>query len=195
MMNKESTVRIFRSIPVIHTERLILRKILVSDYKDMYEYSCSDEVTQFLAWNKHPCIEHTQQYTEYLQSRYKIGDYYDWAIEHKQSGKMIGTCGFTRFDYANNCAEIGYVLNRDFWGHNYCFEAVSKVIEFGFEVLKLNRIEARFIKDNYQSMRVMEKCGMKMEGILRGAAYIKNKYCDIGVCAILKEDFENNTKM
>ncbi len=193
-MNKENTVHIFKSIPALNTERLILRKILPSDYKDMYEYSSSEDVTRYLAWNKHPCIEYTKQYADYLQSRYKIGDFYDWAIELKETGKMIGTCGFTRFDYANNSAEIGYVLNSRFWGNGYCVEAINRIIEFGFDVLSLNRIEARYIKGNSQSARVMEKCKMKSEGILRGAAYIKSKYCDIGVCSILKEDFENTVE-
>ncbi len=185
-MKKEATIHLFRSIPVLHTERLYLRKILPSDYKDMYEYSCQDEVTKFLAWNSHPCLEHTKQYTEYLQSRYKIGDYYDWAIEDKKSGKMIGTCGFTRFDFQNNSAEIGYVLNPDFWGIGICAEAVGRVIEFGFEILHLKRIEARFMKENSRSRRVMEKCNMQFEGILKSAAYVKNQYRDIGICAIVR---------
>ena len=74
---------------------------------------------------------------------------------------MIGTCGFTKFDYSNNAAEIGYVLNSDYWGKGYCSEAVSKIIEFGFESLKLHRIEARYMKENIRSRNVMEKCGMQ----------------------------------
>ena len=186
-MNKESTVRIFKTIPVMETERLRLRKILPSDYKDMYEYSCSDRVTRYLAWNKHPCLEYTKQYIEYLQGRYKIGDFFDWAIELKDIGKMIGTCGFTRFDFTNNSAEIGYVLNECYWGNQYCKEAVSKIIEFGFSELHLKRIEAHYIKENIQSSRVMEKCGMAFEGVLRSYAYIKDKYRDVGVYSIINE--------
>jgi ribosomal-protein-alanine N-acetyltransferase len=167
----------------------VLRKILPSDYKDMYEYSSLDEVTKYLLWSSHPSEEYTRQYIEYLQQRYKIGDFYDWAISLKDSGKMIGTCGFTRFDFANNCAEIGYVLNPKYWGQGYCTEAVSKIIEFGFNNLHLNRIEARYMKDNVGSRRVMEKCKMTFEGTMKSAVYAKNKYWDIGVCAILKDRY------
>ena len=185
-MNKESTIHVFRTIPVLHTERLCLRKILPFDYKDMYEYSCRDDVTKYLMWKKHPCEEHTRQYIEYLQSRYRIGDYYDWAIEDKNTKKMIGTCGFTRFDFSNNSAEVGYVLNPSFWGQGICAEALSKIIEFGFETLGLKRIEARFMEENFQSRRVMEKCNMKFEGILKSAVYVKKEYKNIGICAIVR---------
>ena len=188
-MKKELILRNFKNIPVLQTDRLCLRKILVSDYQDMYEYSKRDDVTKYLLWNKHPSLEYTKQYTEYLQSRYRIGDYYDWAIELKEEKKMIGTCGFTRFDYSNNSAEIGYVLNPEYWHLGYCSEAVRKIIEFGFTTLKLNRIEAKFMKENTQSLNVMQGCGMKLEGYLRKAIYSKSEYRDIGICAILQEDF------
>ena len=188
-MNKETTVRFFKHIPLLNTERLILRKILPSDYKDMYEYSSKAEVTKFLLWSCHPSDDYTKQYIEYLQGRYKIGDFFDWAIAIKDTGKMIGTCGFTKFDYSNNSAEIGYVLNPSFWGNGYCTEAVKKIIEFGFETLKLNRIEARYIKENTMSRKVMERSGMLFEGTMKSAIYNKNKYCDIGICAIVKSRY------
>ena len=184
-MNKEKITRHFKYLPVLETERLILRKILPSDYIDMYEYSSNEEVTKYLLWSVHPSPEYTKQYIEYLQSRYKIGDFYDWAITLKDTKKMIGTCGFSKFDYSNNSAEIGYVLNSAYWNNGYCSESVSKIIAFGFETLKLNRIEARYMKDNLASRHVMEKCNMLYEGTMNSAVYAKNKYWDVGVCAII----------
>ena len=188
-MNKETTVKFFRHIPPLNTERLVLRKILPSDYEDMYEYSSKNEVTRFLMWSCHPSSDYTKQYIEYLQGRYKIGDFFDWAIALKDSGKMIGTCGFTKFDYSNNSAEIGYVLNPSYWGYGYCTEAVKRIIDFGFESLKLNRIEAKYIKENVMSRKVMERSGMLFEGTMKSAIYSKNKYWDIGVCAIVRSRY------
>jgi ribosomal-protein-alanine N-acetyltransferase len=186
VMNKEIITRHFKHLPVLCTERLVLRKILPSDYEDMYEYASKDEVTEYLLWSTHPSKEYTKQFIEYLQSRYRVGDFYDWPITLRDTGKMIGTCGFTKFDYSNNAAEIGYVLNSDYWGKGYCSEAVSKIIEFGFESLKLHRIEARYMKENIRSRNVMEKCGMIYEGTMKSAVYAKNKYRDVGICAIIK---------
>ena len=103
---------------------------------------------------------------------------------------MIGTCGFSRFDYPNNTAELGYVLNPLYHGRGIASEASARIIKYGFENLDLNRIESRYIIGNDASRRVMEKNGMVFEGIKREGMLIKGKYRDIGVCAILKSDFE-----
>jgi ribosomal-protein-alanine N-acetyltransferase len=117
-----------------------------------------------------------------------MGEFYDWAVVERESGRMIGTCGFTRFDLPHNSAEIGYVLNPDFHGRGYGTEAAARVVRFGFERLRLHRIEARFIQGNEASLHVMEKLGMRLEGYRRDGMRIKNAYRTIGVCAILEDD-------
>lgn len=102
---------------------------------------------------------------------------------------MIGTCGFARLDFENNSAEIGYVLNPDFWRKGYATEAVKRVINFGFHDLNLHRIEARYIVGNEVSRRVMEKCGMAFEGIHKSSLYVKDRYVSVGYCAITADDY------
>ena len=189
IMKRENVSRIFSKIPTLTTERFILRRISIDDSDDMYEYAQNKEVTKFLTWSPHENKGHTFEYLAYLQTRYASGEFFDWAIVCKESGKMIGTCGFTRFDYKNDCAEVGYVLNPQYHGQGIMTEVVGRVIRFGFENLALNRIECRFIEGNIASRRVMEKNGMQFEGVLRGGMLIKGEYKDIGVCAILKKDF------
>lgn len=188
-MKRESICKIFSKIPTIETDRLILRKILIDDVEDMHEYSKESSVTQYLTWSPHVDVAYTLEYVNYLQSRYRSGDFFDWGVVLKETGKMIGTCGFTRFDYANNSAEIGYVLNPDYYGQGIATEASGRVIRFGFEMLDLNRIECRYIIGNDASRRVMEKNGMTFEGVRREGMLIKGTYRDIGICSILREDF------
>ena len=102
---------------------------------------------------------------------------------------MIGTCGFTRFDYDNNAAEVGYVINPEYRGRGIAPEALSRVLEFGFTELKLNRIEARYIVGNEVSRRVMEKVGMKFEGVRRQSLLNKGDYVDVGYCSILASEY------
>jgi ribosomal-protein-alanine N-acetyltransferase len=64
---------------------------------------------------------------------------------------MVGTCGFTSFNCSSDSAEVGYVLNPEYWGKGIATEALTKVLEFGFDQLKLHRIEAKFIKENERS--------------------------------------------
>ena len=188
-MKREAICKIFSNIPTVETDRLILRKVTIDDVDDMNEYSKNQLITEYLTWSPHPDKAYTFEYISYLQTRYKTGDFYDWAVVWKETNKMIGTCGFTRFDYQNNSAEIGYVLNPEFHGRGIATEAVIKTIEFGFSNLALNRIEGRFMVENSASRRVMEKSGTQFEGIRREGMLIKGIYRNIGVCSILKKEY------
>lgn len=188
-MNRDELSRTFRNLPRLYTKRTCLRKMLKSDSHDMYEYARREEVTRYLLWSPHPDETYTGKYLAYLQSRYRAGDFYDWAIVMKDTYKMIGTCGFTRFNLESNSAEVGYVLNPAFWGQGIAAEAVREVIGFGFNELRLNRIEARYMEENIRSRRVMEKVGMTYEGVNREAIYVKGKYVSVGVCSILRSEF------
>lgn len=191
-MKLDRVKRVFSRTPNLETPRLLLRKMKISDAKDMYEYACRLDVTQYLLWSPHPDFEHTKSYLSFLQKQYKNGEFYDWAIILKAKNKMIGTCGFTAIDTLNNSAEIGYVVNPDYKNIGIATEAVSAVLRFGFAEMDFNRIEARYIIGNSASRRVMEKCGMNFEGIHASSIYVKEKYADIGVCAILREKYMRN---
>ena len=191
-MKKESIYKIFSNMPVLCTDRLVLRKISMDDTDDMYEYSKDSEVTKYLLWSPHPDKAYTFEYISYLQNRYKTGDFFDWAIIYPESGKMIGTCGFTRFDFQHNSGEIGYVINPKYSGKGIATEASARIIRYGFEELALNRIECKYMIENTASRRVMEKNGMIFEGIRRQGMLIKGTYKDIGICSILREDFFKN---
>ncbi len=188
-MQKDTVLKKFKKIPTLETERLILRKMKVSDYSDMYEYAHSDTVTKYLLWRSHPDAQYTYDYLKYIQTQYRVGNFYDWAITLKSSGKMIGTCGFAKFDFENNSGEIGYVLNPAYWNMGYTTEAVKKVMEFGFFDLNLHRIEARYIVGNEVSRRVMEKCGMVFEGINKSSLYVKDEYVSVGFCGLISDDY------
>ena len=188
-MKKETVYRIFGRIPTLETERLILRKMKTSDAQDMFDYSRRQEVTKYLLWEPHKNISQTIEYLDYLQTRYRVGDFYDWGVVQKKTNRLIGTCGFTVLDFTNNSAEVGYVLNSDFWGLGYAPEALMRVLRFGFMDLNVHRIEARYMVGNEKSRRVMEKCGMTFEGVKRSSLYVKGQYHDIGSCAILAEDY------
>ena len=190
-MRQETLYHIFSHMPNLETERLILRPIRVSDAPDMYDYAKREDVTRYLLWNPHPNMEHTRRYLEYLGGQYRLGKFYDWALCLKESGRMIGTCGFVRFDCPHNSAEIVYVLHPDYRGQELMPEAIRRVLQFGFSVLSLHRVEARYMVENLPSRRVMEKVGMQFEGVKRQAMLVKGFYRDIGTYAILANEFRH----
>ena len=188
-MKREKICKIFSDMPTLSTERLVLRPMRVSDARDMFDYAKRLDVTTYLLWNPHPTMSYTEDYLRYLQGRYALGEFYDWAVVEKQSGRMIGTCGFTRFDFLHNAGEIGYVLNPNYHGRGYATEAAKCVLCFGFEKLGLHRVEAKFMQGNEASLRVMEKLGMTFEGFRREAMLVKNVYRTIGICSILQNEY------
>lgn len=179
---------IFQKTSCLMTERLIIRKMCRKDAADMYDYAKRIDVTRYLLWQPHPNLAFTKRYLSYVESYYRSAKFYDLAVVFRSEDRMIGTCGFTCFDLVNHSAEIGYVLHPDYWNRGIATEAVSAVLRYGFETLGLNRIEARYMKDNLASRRVMEKCGMTFEGIQRSAMLIKGKFEDIGLFAKLCND-------
>ena len=190
-MKKEKIYRVFSHIPELTTPRLTLRRMLVADTDDMYEYACRQDVTKYLTWRPHPDRDYTREYLQYLGSRYAAGMFYDWAVIYEPDCKMVGTCGFTSFNCSSDSAEVGYVLNPEYWGKGIATEALSRVLEFGFENMGLHRIEARFIQENERSRRVMEKVGMTFEGVMREGMLIKGVYQNIGICSILQSEWKS----
>ncbi len=188
-MNKHFLYNIFSRIPILETPRLILRRMKVSDAEDMFDYARRAEVTRYLLWDCHPDVQSTREYLQYVQKQYEEGEFYDWAVILRETGRMIGTAGFTSFDDDNNAAEIGYVINPDYRGIGVAPEAVGEIMKFGFLRLNLHRITARYMEGNDASRRVMEKCGMSFEGTFRSSLMVKGDYRTISVCAILRDEY------
>ena len=86
-------------------------------------------------------------------------------------------------------AEIGYALARKYWGQGLMTEAVRAMLDYGFNLLRLNRIEARCDVENIASWRVMEKAGMKFEGVLRQNIFLHGRPRDARMYGILREEW------
>ncbi len=156
---KRKLINIFKNLPTLETERLILKRITKSCLDDVYEYRSDPSVSRYLLWSYDKSKDYTESYLDYLDELYNKGKFYDFGIFLKDSGKMIGTVGFTTINFCKNAASVGYVLNSKYWGCGFAKEALEKIIEFGFESLFFEKLYAKFIEENTQSKRVLEKCG------------------------------------
>lgn len=193
-MKRNFLSKIFSRIPTLETENLLFRSVKRSDLQDIHNYASNPKTSQFLLWEPHKNLQYTQEFIELVISRYKSGEYSDWALVHKKSGRMIGTCGFTKIDEENSIIEIGYVINPEFWGMGLATEAAKKITDFAFNVVGANRVEAKFMFGNDASLAVMKKIGMKFEGYQRDALFVKGKFRTIGIASILKREYELNKK-
>ena len=182
--------KIFADLPVLETERLLLRRMRPEDAEAMFAYASDPEVTRYVLWDTHNSLEDTRNFLSLVAEGYGRGDFGGWGLVLKEADTFIGTCGLDA-DYSpeHALAELGYVLSRKYWGRGIMPEAVRAVIHFGFEELDLNRMESRCISENTASARVMEKAGMVYEGTFREREFIKDSYRDMKVYAILRREY------
>lgn len=176
----------------LETERLILRRIELTDAFDMYQnWASDDEVTRYLTWPSHGSEAGSYAYIEILQKAYESNQSYDWGIELKATRQLIGTIGSVRYDDNVKSAHIGYALGRPWWGQGIMTEALREVIRFLLVEVGLNRVDSRHDPMNPGSGRVMLKSGMTYEGTLRKTDRNNQGICDAAWYGLIREDYLN----
>ncbi|HVF11058.1 MAG TPA: GNAT family N-acetyltransferase [Abditibacteriaceae bacterium] len=182
----------YGDLPVLETARLRLRPIRRDDAGAMFEYASDPLVTQYLQWRTHESLEDTHDYITALLDRQEHPDLAPWGIEHRQDGRLIGSCDFHNWNLEHARAELGYVLAREYWRQGYMTEAVRAVVACGFDTMSLNRIEALCRLPNVASARVLEKAGMRFEGVLRQYLFAHGVYHDYKIYALLREEYSTD---
>jgi len=160
----------------------------MADAQDIFAYSRDPEVSLHVLWDAHRTIHDSKAYLRYILRQYRQNEPSSWGIELVETGRLIGTIGFMWWNRENRSAEAGYSLSRVYWNQGLMTEALAEVIRFGFEEMHLNRVEAQHETANPASGRVMEKVGMRKEGVLRGRLYNKGRFVDVALYAILRGD-------
>ncbi|MBN2070240.1 MAG: GNAT family N-acetyltransferase [Candidatus Krumholzibacteriota bacterium] len=180
---------IFRDLPEMETERLLLRKLKVSDAEDLFIFTSQPQVSEFLTWQPHRSVEDTRAFLETVIEKYENNQASQWGLYHKKDRLVIGTAGFVKYDPANRKAEIANVLSCYYWRQGLMFEAMEKVLRYGFEVMELNRIEGMIIPGNLASEANAKKMGLKYEGIIRDYAFVKGKFMDFASVSLLRKEY------
>lgn len=177
-------------IPVLETQRLILRPVSLEDADDMFEY-CSDEQTvRYVTFPKHESKEDTvKSIKEFFLTKTDRGQFPSHALVLKENGKMVGTCDFGSLrGLKKDTTEIGYILNREYWGQGLMTEAVRAVCKCAFTDLGLRRIEARHHPANTGSKKVMEHVGFVLEGVQRRVLIFEGPEIDIPFYSLFEEE-------
>jgi len=173
----------------LETGRLILRRFTVGDAENMFHNWASDpEVTRYLTWPCHISSDATAELLEAWVEKYAEGDYFNWAIEFKETGTVIGNISIVKLDEGVNAAEIGYCLSRAYWGRGIMPEALRSVMDYMFDEAEVDRLAAFHDVRNPKSGRVMEKAGMQYEGTHRQAGRNNQGICDLVCYAALRSD-------
>lgn len=171
------------------TPRLVLRRFTAEDAGAAYRNWVTDpEATRFLTWQPHSSVEVTGAVLQSWVEGYARSDYYQWAIVPKELGEPIGSISVVEHNDKVGKAHIGYCIGRPWWHQGIMSEALRAVIDFLFDEVGMQRVEARHDPHNPHSGDVMRKCGMQYEGTQRRADRNNQGLCDASWYAILAED-------
>jgi ribosomal-protein-alanine N-acetyltransferase len=178
----------FYEFPVLAAKRLILRQITFDDVSSLFDIYSSEEVTKYYGIFAITDIQQIYNLISSFNKGFDNSTSIRWGIELRETKEIIGTCGFHNWHKGFSRAEIGYEINKKYWGRGYAAEAINAMAYFGFNYMKLNRIEALTYPENEASAKVLAKNGFKQEGILREYAYFREKYQDLVMHSLLKKD-------
>lgn len=162
-------------IKTIETERLILRKIELSDALKIYNNWTSDSlVTKYLSWPTHTSLKQTEGYIKYKLERYKKGYCYDWVVVLKENNEPIGEIDAVNVSIEHNLVEMGDCYGSKYWNKGYATEALKAFIDYMFNEVEVDKIIACHSSLNPASGRVMQKAGMHFDGCLKNYFIDKN---------------------
>jgi ribosomal-protein-alanine N-acetyltransferase len=169
------------NMPVLDTERLVLRKLDQDDLRDI------------IAWEDVPNGQsagvQAQEFLDYCFREYRERGIGPWGIQLKETKAIVGNCGFPHIIFINHCGEVNYFIAPRHRGHGLAPEALKALLKFGFRDIGLARIQARCELGNLSSERVMQKVGMRFEGLIEDAPPPKDPRPKQKLYAIFEKDF------
>ena len=175
---------------VLETPRLILRPFVREDAEPMYRNWASDpEVTKFLSWPTYKSVVDARYILNVWIPQYSDNTFYQWAIELKATSEPIGSISVVNQDDRVDMVEIGFCVGRNWWGQGIMTEAFRAVIDYLFNEIGVQRIEAGHDPNNPASGAVQRKCGLKYEGTFRRRIRSNQGITDVAWYGILKEEW------
>lgn len=160
------------------TDRLLIRKVKISDAEAFHVFKSDVKVTERYGQEPKVSINGIRKWIERNLQDQIEGRSLLWAVVLKEGGGAIGTACLWNFDPDHKCAEIGYEISPSFMRKGLMSEAIQAIISFGFDELRLHRIEAVPLANNRPSRDLLEKLGFAHEGIMRERVHFRGEYLD-----------------
>jgi ribosomal-protein-alanine N-acetyltransferase len=144
----------------LETERLLLRRLTTGDAQEAYDSWTNDpEVTRFLRWNAHENVDVTMKWITDNENKYSDPAFYEWGIQLKKTGRLIGAIGAVDEDGEPGRTEIGYCIGKAFWNQGYMTEALKCVVSYLSGDVGIKGFVAKHAVDNPASGAVLTHTG------------------------------------
>jgi [ribosomal protein S5]-alanine N-acetyltransferase len=174
--------------PGLLTERLRLRPFSLTDAAEVQRLAGDPSIADTTLNVPHPYLDGAAKaWIETHAPEFAAGRLATFAIALLDGGALVGSIGLV-IDAGSGRAELDYWVGRPYWGRGYATEAARAVVQYGFEELRLGRIYATAMTRNPASIRVLEKIGMREEGVLRGHVTKWGRREDLVVLGMLADD-------
>ncbi|MBI2721493.1 MAG: GNAT family N-acetyltransferase [Bacteroidetes bacterium] len=178
----------FTPFPELETERLHLKQIVKTDAADIFKFRSDEEVMRFIPRPVAKTIEDAEKVVEMIAENIANLSGINWGIHLKEKPELIGIIGYVKLHKDNARAEVGYALHRDHHSKGIIHEALQEVLNYEFNEMKLNSVEALINPQNSRSINAIEKLNFKHEGHLREYTFYNNKFSDALIYSKLKYD-------
>ncbi|MBK8138947.1 MAG: GNAT family N-acetyltransferase [Chloroflexi bacterium] len=179
----------FLQFPTLNTNRLVLREVTERDAADVFELRGDYQVTKLNFGVNYKSLDEAHFTIQRMREGFDVAQHLRFGITLGTDDKVIGLVGFNYFSHADHRAAVGFDLQRRFWGRGIMPEALTAVLDFGFNQIGLNRIEADCSIMNLASQRVLQKVGFVYEGRQRDQYYYDGTYFDLLLWSILKREW------
>ena len=157
------------------TDRLVLRPFRVDDFAAVHAYAADPDVVRFMDWGPNT-TEETRTYLDRMLAPPRTQ--HPFALERVTDGTVIGAAELQVTSAEHRRADMGYVLGRPAWGMGYGTEAAAATLRYGFDHVGLHKISATCDPDNVASARILEKIGMRREGVLHDHLLVRGEWRD-----------------
>jgi RimJ/RimL family protein N-acetyltransferase len=180
--------------PTLQTERLRLRPIGDADADDLFDLHSNAYVLRY--WDAPPWSDRGRADTFITASRQMAdeGTGARLAVDRVRGGTFIGWCGLQRWNPDYRSASLGYCYDDAAWGHGYATEAARALLQWGFDTLDMNRVQAEVDTRNVASARVLEKLGFVREGMLREDCIVNGEVSDSWVYGLLRREWRPSSE-
>ncbi len=178
-----------RAFPVLNTERLCLRSPVEEDIPHLLKISQDEDVMRYYGVEPYKSMLEARKEVDWMRRIFREGKGIRWIITSQDKPEYIGDIGLDKYIEKHRRAELGFKLKKMYWRQGIITEAFSKVLCYGFEEMRLNRIEALVDPRNEASMKLLEKAGFKEEGVLRDYEFEKEEFIDLVMTSLLKKEW------
>ena len=168
----------FSPFPILETERLILRRVLPSDVKEMFELRSNPETMKYIPRPLVTNYDEALAHIKMMEDKIETNEGINWAITLKGDDKMLGVIGHYRIKPEHYRAEVGYMILPEYHGKGITTEAVQCVVDYGFNTMQLHSIEGVIDPENEASQRDLQKCGFVKEAHFKENEFYDGKFID-----------------